>query len=188
MADPDQFLRDFHALYQYFVGNFIADAPQCDAGMIAVAPDQITQILFVAGIEFVVIIAWCLLRAPHVERFVHDQKTHFIAQIQQFRIGRIVRHAQGVAAECFDFPQPPGHDFLVECRPEHAQIMVHAETPEPVRFAVQFHSPVGIKGQFPESVRQSDFVFSAPDRDFIQRRMFRAPQFDPGQMQFRAAG
>ena len=100
MDDGGEFLGDGRIGALALFGDFIADAPEHNAGMVAVAADQRAQILFVPEIEQVaaaVIIAPLVL-PPGIEGFVQDQETHLIGQVQQFRRGRIVAGADGVAA------------------------------------------------------------------------------------------
>ena len=187
MTDPDQFLCDFRPLFQDLIRDLISDAPQYDTWVVAITSDHIPQILFVAGIELIMIVPGTLSYLPHIKGFIHNKKPHFIAQIQKLRIGGIVSHAQGIAPQSFDFFQPPCHDLLMEGRPENPQIMVHTKPAEPVGGTVKRHSLVRVKSHLPESIGESYFILPGFHGHFIQCRIFRTPEIDLFQRQFRAA-
>ncbi len=69
----------------------VGDAPNRDARMIAVAADLVVPLFHVPRI------------AAHQPALVHDQHAEPVAGIEQFRRGRIVRGADGVAAEFLQF-------------------------------------------------------------------------------------
>jgi hypothetical protein len=69
----------------------VGDAPDRDARMIAVAADLVVPFFQVCRI------------AAHQPALVHDQHAEAVAGVEQFRRGRIVRHAIGVAAELLQF-------------------------------------------------------------------------------------
>ena len=69
----------------------VGDAPNRDARMIAVAPDLVVPFFHVLRI------------AAHQPALVQDQHAEPVADIEQFRRGRIVRGANGVAAELLQF-------------------------------------------------------------------------------------
>ena len=69
----------------------VGDAPNRDARMIAVAADLVVPLFHVLRI------------AAHQPALVHDQHAEPVAGVEQFRRGRIVRGADGVAAEFLQF-------------------------------------------------------------------------------------
>ena len=122
-----------HDLVDYFV----AGAPDYNAGMVPVAVNKIRDIVLRPFIEInPVSVVRCLRFRffPLVVYFIHYQKTHFIAQIHEFRRIRIMRRPDGVAAHCFQFFQPPFPDPFRYCRAHRAGLVMQADP-------VQFHLP-----------------------------------------------
>ena len=78
--------------------DLIADAPEDDAGMIAVAAELRAPVLLVPVIEQQMIIIFGFAALPAVEGFVHHHHAETVAHIEQFRRGRIMAGADGIAA------------------------------------------------------------------------------------------
>ena len=93
-----QFRGNSNPAGESLFADFIADAPEDDAGMIAVAAEFRAPVLLVPVVEQQMIIVLRLAVFPAVERFVHHHHAQAVAQIEQFRRGRIVAGADGVAA------------------------------------------------------------------------------------------
>ncbi len=68
-----------------------------------------------------VIIERRLLAHPHVERFVHHEKAHLVGELQQFRRGRIVAGANGVAAHFLKHFELPLQRSYIDGRAQGAQ-------------------------------------------------------------------
>ena len=79
-------VRMLHALVGVGLAFFVAHRPHEDAGMIAVAADEILKLAQPFGIR------------RHHARLIEDQHAQLVAGIEQLRRGRIVRGAQAVAA------------------------------------------------------------------------------------------
>ena len=78
--------------------NLVADAPEDDARVVAVAPDEIRQVRLVPRVEEARIVIPRLRLPPHVEGLVHHEDAHRVAEVQQLRRRGIVRRADGVQA------------------------------------------------------------------------------------------
>ncbi len=75
-----------HAFFGVGRAFFVAHRPHEDAGMVAVAADEIFKLAQAFGIR------------RHHARLVEDQHAQLVAGVEQLRRGRIVRGAQAVAA------------------------------------------------------------------------------------------
>ena len=77
-------LRHRSALGAALLGDLVADAPHDDAGMVAVAPGHIAHIALRPFVEIlaVAVAIGDLRNLPHVERFVHHQQPHAVAEIE----------------------------------------------------------------------------------------------------------
>lgn len=76
----------------------VAGAPHDDGRVVAIATNEGTHVLFVpVGVDQMGI-EGRFLTFPHVEALIDDQKAHAVGQIEEFGGGRVVGHADGVAA------------------------------------------------------------------------------------------
>ncbi len=87
--------------------NFVADAPENDAGVIAIAIDHGDQVRLAPLVVEPAVTIFFLGQLPLVEGFVHDEKSHLIAQVEKLRRGRIMRGAQRVASHALQKLQLP---------------------------------------------------------------------------------
>src|SRR5439155_232066 len=62
--------------------HFVADTPNEDAGMIAVAQHHIRQVAHMPRVPIEMVVVLGLFLLPHVERFVHDNEAHPVGQIE----------------------------------------------------------------------------------------------------------
>jgi hypothetical protein len=76
--------------------NLIADAPDHNAGMIAIALDHRLDIALPPFIKSDMVIEWIFPFAPAVESFVHYQHAQPVAGVQESRGGRVMRGADGI--------------------------------------------------------------------------------------------
>ena len=133
MGDAGQFRRHVRARRGALFGDFVADAPQNDAGMIAVPAQFGAPILLVPVVVKQMIIVFGLAAPPAIERLVHHHHAHAVAQIQPFGGGRVVAGADGVAAHLLENRDlaPQGAD--IDGRAQGAQVVM-------VAHAVQRHA------------------------------------------------
>ena len=84
------------------IADFVAGTVKNDAGMVAVASDDIRNIELRPFVEVKVIVGAVFANGPAVEQFVYDKKTHAVAEVEEFWRGRIVSGADGIAANLFE--------------------------------------------------------------------------------------
>ncbi len=139
LADPIvQQPRPTHTFLRGYIVNLVADAVHDDARVIAVTADHRLDVGLRPAVEEPVVIVGNLVGFfPGVERFVDDQHSQPVAQIQEDRVGRIVRGAHGVAAHGL-------HDFQlardrprVDRRAQRAQVVVQTDPLQLHPFSVQ---------------------------------------------------
>ena len=127
VGDGGEFGGDQMSGLRTLLGDFVADAPEDDAGMIAVAAQFGAPILLVPVVEEQMIIVFGFAAFPAVEGLIHDDHAQAVAEIEQFRGGRIVAGANGVAAHLLqDFDLPlQGAD--VDGGAQRAEVVVVAD-------------------------------------------------------------
>ena len=70
--------------------HLISYAPHEDAGMVAVAQDEVGQVALMPFVKETGIVVLSLFAPPHIKRLVHDDESHGVAHIQQFGCWRVV--------------------------------------------------------------------------------------------------
>ena len=123
-VEPDLGVLNAHLL--------IAQAPEDDRGVVAVAPDQALQL------------AQDLLGRAGQSHLVHDHHAQPITGVEQRRVGRVVAGANGIAA---DFLEPSHPPCLQARRHSHAHtgvILVAAHALELHGDAVEVEAGLGI--------------------------------------------
>ena len=107
-------------------GEFlVGDAPDADAGMIAVAADLPSQLRMFSRI------------AAEQPALVHDHHAETVAGVEQFRRGRIVRGADGVAAEFLQFCHAEILQRIRQRRADAGHVLMIAGAVDFVMLAVQ---------------------------------------------------
>src|ERR1035437_445602 len=96
--------------------------------MISVAAYHSFNVFYVPCIEYQVVIFWFLTNSPGVECFDHNQKSHFVTKIYQFRGRRVVACADGIATHFLQNFKSPGSSTDIECSSEGSQIMMITNT------------------------------------------------------------
>jgi hypothetical protein len=81
--------------------DLIPNTPDEYGRMIAISFYLVFQVLFMPLFEINVVIVFVLFLAPHIKGFVHNQKTHFIAEIKELRRRWIVRRTDRITTHCF---------------------------------------------------------------------------------------
>src|SRR5689334_15967582 len=137
--DADQFAADRSAQWTVvpLLHHFIADAPDEDAGMIAIAQHHVFEIALVPLVPIEVVVEFRLLNLPHVKRLIHDDEAHAVGNFEQFRCGRIVRSAQAVYAHPFQDLQLPLDRARVHGGTERAEVVMIAGAADLHRLAVE---------------------------------------------------
>ena len=75
--------------------------------MIAIAEHRIANVYMRPVLKVEMIIVGYFSDGPAVEQFIHHQKSHAIAQIEELRRRRIVRRANGIHSEHAQLLQAP---------------------------------------------------------------------------------
>ena len=150
--------------------NLVADAPQDDARMIAVPANHVRNIRHRPLIKtFAVPIMACCAETPlhhpfmlprrkFVKCFVHHDEAHPIAQVQKFRVRRIVAGANRVDADFFQQTQTPFQNFLWHGRAKWTRVVMNANPLELGRNAVESKSFVGVKRRGADAKGRFDFI------------------------------
>src|SRR5260370_9223077 len=90
MKEAGQALCFFPAVSLLLFRNFVADAPQNYAGMIAVAAHHVAQVPFRPLVVILTVSVRNLWNAPHVEGFIHDYHSQTMAVSDDRKPRRIV--------------------------------------------------------------------------------------------------
>ena len=133
--------------------HLVADAPHKDRRMIAVAQDEIMQIPFVPLVEIAGIIVSRLLLSPHIESLIHHNKAHPVAQVEQFRSGRIVRTADAVAAHLLQNLKLTLDSARIHGGSQASQVVVQAHAVDFCRLSVQDEAFLRVKAERTDSHR-----------------------------------
>ena len=120
--------------------HFIADAPDEDGGMVAVAEYQVGQIAFVPVVEVTGIVMGCFSFPPHIECLVHHDEAHTVAKVEQFRCGRVMGTTDAVTAHFFQYLQLAFDGTEVDGCAQTSQVVVHTDTVYLHLFSVQDES------------------------------------------------
>ena len=96
--------------------------------MVTVAEDEIREVALVPLVEETGIVVLRLLTAPHIKRLVHDDDTHRVAHIQEFRCRGIMRRAYAVHTHCLQFREFTVQGILAEGSTQTAEVMMLADT------------------------------------------------------------
>ena len=139
------------ALIRMLVINFVSDAPENHAGVIAVSPDKALHVPCLPLIEKAGIVKLSLSPLPHIEGFVHDKKSHLIRKIQRFRRERIVRKTDGVDTHLLLDLELPPQRIQPEGGSECSLIRVLAGSVDLHPSSVQKESLLRVKGRFAEA-------------------------------------
>src|SRR5579863_1937091 len=122
MKQARELLRDLPSVGAALLANFIPDAPQNDAGMIAIAAGEIANIAFMPLIEKLGGAVRNFGDTPHVEGFVNDHETEPIRIFEQFRRWRIVTGADRVDSRGLQNLQLPFDGSAVHGHSQGSQI------------------------------------------------------------------
>ena len=125
--------------------HLVADAPHDNARMIAVALHQVREVALVPFIKESGVVAIRFLASPHVETLVHDQDSHRIAHVEEFRSRRIMTASDGVHAHIAQDGKLAMHRILVYGSTQTAEIMMLADAIQLDIPAIEEKSLPGIK-------------------------------------------
>ena len=120
-------------LEPFQIPDFIADAPDHDAGMVAVAADEV-GVLLLAVFGDRDALGQRGRAVPFVEGLVPDHDAHAVAQVEQLGRGRVVAGADGVHPHVLHDLQFALHRAGVERHAQRAEVGMQADP-------VQLHAP-----------------------------------------------
>ncbi len=141
--DVGEAFGHFTAVGSALFGDFIADAPEDDGGVIAVAVDHGDDIAFGPVVEEAAITEAGLGAFPFVEGFIHDEEAHAVGEVEKFGVWGIVGGADGVAAEGAEDFELSLEGAEVGGGAEGAEVVVIADALDLDAFAVEEEAVVG---------------------------------------------
>ena len=130
MADVREHLRDPPAGGISLLPAFVANAPQDHRRVVAVPVDEGHQVFFGPVVKESGVAVVLLGPGPGVRELVHHQETHAVAQVQQFRGGRVVAAADGVATHLFQHFQTAHPCVIVPGGAQGTGVVVQAHALE----------------------------------------------------------
>src|ERR1019366_2527305 len=150
----EQLAQGLGALGVGLVADFVAGAPQYDARVIAVAVDEVLDVALVPLVEIVGVAVGgdlTLADLPLVERLVHHQEAHAVAEVHEFGGVGIVAGADGIAAHLAQNFEAALPDALRDGGADASGLMVQADAVELDAFAVEQESLVGDEEGFADA-------------------------------------
>ena len=186
VCDGGKFRGDFPSVRLALFVDFVADAPHDDRGVIAVAADQVDEVALVPfGIEGAVVVDDFSV-FPCVERLIEHGESHAVAEIEKFRILRVVRGADGIAADALQQTELAFDRGERKRRAERTEVMMQADSFEVIGFAVQEHPFFRIETDSAEAVVDGAFVlhravFEEREAEGVKLRRFGRPEAESGE-------
>ena len=151
LTDPiDQFFSNDHSGRIRTFWNFIANAPEDNAGMISVAEHHRVDIALPPLFEIQVIVFQILGSFPHVERLIDHQHPEPIAGVQERGRRRIVATTDRVKTIRLHQFDPPLFGPINRNRTQHSIVMVQATAPQLERFAIDAKTPFRVYFDLPD--------------------------------------
>src|ERR1019366_6196250 len=180
----EQLAQGLGALGVGLVADFVAGAPQYDARVIAVAVDEVLDVALVPLVEIVGVAVGAdltLADLPLVERLVHHQEAHAVAEVHEFGGVGIVAGADGIAAHLAQNFEAALPDAFRDGGADASGLMVQADAVELDAFAVEQESLVGVEDGFANAGGSVVLVHHATvvaERgvDFVEVGIGHAPQ------------
>ena len=187
VEERSQLLRDRHserrlAEARLVLPELVAGGPHHDAGMVAVAADEVAHQPLVPLVPVGGQVALHLLHLPLVERLGHHHQSQLVAEVQELRRGEVVRRANRVAAHLLQERQLPPRRVPVELRAEHPEVVMQANAADLAVNAVQEEALRRREAERPDAVAER----LTADLELVEMRTLRAPQLRtdnrPGQL------
>src|SRR5215831_5307940 len=100
MKDVQQLSEDIRTMWIGLIAYFVAGAPKHHRWMVPVAVDEVLYVPLVPFVEIIGVAVGADLALAHfplIERLVHHEETHAVAQIQKLGGIRVMTGADGVA-------------------------------------------------------------------------------------------
>ncbi len=161
-----------HGIGEGVVGvvHFVANAPEDDAGMIAVADDEVLDVgdgplgedFAVAVMAGRAVVAagdpLVLAGREFVKRLVHHEEAELVAEIEQGGVGRIVAGADGIGADFLEREQAAQEHFVRHGRADGAGIVMQADTLDLHIFPIEKKSLVRVEMKFANAKSVGDLI------------------------------
>ena len=171
--------------------NFIANAPEDDAGMISIAEHHRVDIALPPLFEIPVIVFRILGSFPHVERLIDHQHTEPVASVQKGRRRRIVAATNRVKTIRLHQFDAAFFGAINSNRTQDSVVMVQATAPQLERLAIDAKTLCRVDFDFSDSkvgrdpvnnpVVGENFYFRAVNMRCRWRPEFR-PVYDRGEL------
>ena len=142
-ADVLQHLRHAVALRVALGGDFVADRPHHDAGVVAEMVEHIHHVALRPLVEKAAVAVVALAPVPFIEGFAHDHEAHGVAQFDEFGRGHVVGGADGVAAHVAQQKQLAADGIAADGGTEGTEVVVQADALELTHLAVEQEAHVG---------------------------------------------
>ena len=133
--------------------HLVAYRPHQNGWMIAVAEDEVGEVTLMPLIEEAGIVVLRLLAAPHIETLVHNDQSHRVAHVQQFRGWRVVRATDSVHAHRLEFRKFAMQGVLIEGCAQAAEIVMLADAVQFEILTVEPESSLRIELETAEACR-----------------------------------
>ena len=111
-------------LLQYLV----AYAPDSHTWMVAVTANKICEVALMPLVEETCIVACCLFLTPHVESLIHDDETHLVTQVKQFRCRWVVAAPDAIESCSLQYLQLAFYGTTVDGSTKATEVMMVADT------------------------------------------------------------
>ena len=133
------------------VVDFVADGPEDDAGVVAIALDGVGFVALGPVVEVEVVVVGILGDGPAVEHLVHDEEAHAVGEVEELGCGWVVRGADGVDAEGAE-----GGEAALPCGErdggaEGSGVGVESDAVDLVVVAVEEEALVGVEVEFADA-------------------------------------
>ena len=127
------------------VVDLVADGPEDDAGVVAIALDGVGGVADGPLLEVEVIVVGILGDGPAVEHLVHDEEAHAVGEVEELGRGWVVRGADGVDAEGAEGGEAAFPGGERDCGAEGSGVGVEGYAVDLVVDAVEEEALVGVE-------------------------------------------
>ena len=169
--------------------DFVTDAVEDHAWMIAIAEDALAQVGVGPFLEKEMIVMFVFALGPAVEEFVHDQKAHAVTEIEKLRCGRIVGGADGIHAEVFQDGEAAFPDIQGNRGTDRAAVVMEADTFEFEILSIQPEAGFGTELRRADAEGRACLIDDFPvhddrTREGVERGLLEAPELGSGNADF----
>ena len=119
--------------------------------MVTISHHQVGQIALMPLVEEAGIVVLCLAATPHVKRLIHDDQSHRVAHIQQFRCWRVMRRTDGVDTHLLQLRQLAVQGILAQRSSQTPEVVMFANAVEFEVLTVKPEAGLGIELEIAET-------------------------------------